>query len=545
MHSLKLLFVFIVTLLVSSSFARLSNTIPADDANSNNSVISNDGVIDSYQPKQLTISTHGVTTVISSKNAVAPQLQQHRNVLEQQQQKSRDIQQDCGMDSITFELVINLDSKPTETSYTLTCDNGQTYLQTSYSSNDANTQMNQKVCLPGSYDGSWTSLSGTCIFHISDAGGDGTGAFDIYEDGNKVHSYPGGMPFIGYDVCLGMDCDSAMSGGGGGASSNTGGGGGASTTGGGGGGNEDASVTAQGMVFADYVDWDSPCPEDSYVDKINKELHPEFFYPKDLTLTLTFDANPKQVGYFLMCDGKNVWKVPTGTFGKRKAFQTITEYKASIASDSTCIFTMYDTAGDGLMDARGYRAGSYTLTYGTMQVANYVASSANTFQYDGSGGPYKQCISCFGPRCGNAGASPYSVPSQGGGGTTKAMSTTSSNTQATCTDVSLVMTTDEFPTETGYTLVCSGETLWDVTAGAILSSNQFSTISDKVCVASKHKCCKFTVTDTYGDGIISPQQNIPGSFELRWNRKTVALYDGSNSDAKFKELSFDIGTKCS
>jgi hypothetical protein len=84
------------------------------------------------------------------------------------------------------------------------------------------------------------------------------------------------------------------------------------------------------------------------------------------------------VGYSLICTGKKEWDVPTGTFGKRKAFQSIQIYEPSIKSDTTCVFMMYDSGGDGLMAAGGYRAGSL---YVTMTVAHYVASSSNSFHF--------------------------------------------------------------------------------------------------------------------------------------------------------------------
>jgi hypothetical protein len=83
-----------------------------------------------------------------------------------------------------------------------------------------------------------------------------------------------------------------------------------------------------------------------------------------------------------------------------------------------------------------------------------------------------------------------------------------------CIEVQLDLTLDEFPTEAGYSLICDGDTIWDVVKGTFNASRGFAKVNDDACVDAP-SCCTFTVFDSYRDGLTSPQENMPGKFELK------------------------------
>lgn len=93
-------------------------------------------------------------------------------------------------------------------------------------------------------------------------------------------------------------------------------------------------------------------------------------------------------------------------------------------------------------------------------------------------------------------------------------------------DVSLNLQLDEFPYESGYSLVCDGTTIWNVPVHTFLEAEKwaFATVTEKTCV-SPYACCEFVVEDEFEDGLTATE---PGNFHLVYGDETVAQYDGSD-----------------
>lgn len=85
-------------------------------------------------------------------------------------------------------------------------------------------------------------------------------------------------------------------------------------------------------------------------------------------------------------------------------------------------------------------------------------------------------------------------------------------------DVDLQLQFDEFPYETGYSLSCDGDSVWEVPVNSYLEAERwaFETVTEKTCV-SPFACCQFVVHDSFQDGLMSaPMKNQTGTFQLMY-----------------------------
>lgn len=238
---------------------------------------------------------------------------------------------------------------------------------------------------------------------------------------------------------------------------------------------------------------------------------------EDLIFTLFLDEFPEEVAYTLECDSVMLWDKPFNSYSQEDAFEIMQDTVICLAPRDTCHFTIKDLYGDGLTAAGYDNPGYFALTHGAETVA----------MYDGSVGrdaDFVKLSYCFGP-----GVCPLDEIDMGADAET-----------LSCEPVHLTLIVDEFPSEVGFKLDCGTEIIWDVPVGTYSADEQFSTFVSDACVESL-ECCTFVVYDSWGDGLTSPQNNIPGSFELVWDGGPVAFYDGSDSNAEYNELSFTVG----
>lgn len=235
--------------------------------------------------------------------------------------------------------------------------------------------------------------------------------------------------------------------------------------------------------------------------------------------TIIFDEYPSEVGYELVCDQETIWDVQRGSFPPNVyQFETYNE-EACIESAQSCILTVLDseTFSDGLVSPTEGRPGMFALD----------VDSATVFAYDGAEGnaEYTELSSsafCIGTGC-------------------DLVSTDNDN----CVDVQLELIFDEFPSEVGYLLRCESDLIWNVPRGSFLpSQGGFQVTNDDACVPAS-ACCDFTVFDSvvFQDGMISPQEGIPGQFEVTYGNRIVASYNGE-TDGGYEALSFEFGRGC-
>jgi hypothetical protein len=464
------------------------------------------------------------------------QRKQSQDELKLQQQKRREQEQCVELGTQTFDFYITLDENPTDTVYSLICDDGITYMRSqSFSSLDAYQSFHERVCLPAAIEettGMLDYMTLTCVLTIADSvqrkdgltAGAG-GKFEVYEDGQLINSYDGangGPMFEVYTVCCGQNCGNYQ-------------------------------PTLPPLIVSNIEGTDAtPCDDDYLPDD---DIHPEFKECQDLSLTFKLDNHPGQTGYSLKCDNEMIWNKPIGTFNRNNALTTISELQSCVAKTSTCVFTVFDREGDGLGNK-----GSFLLTYGTTIVADYDGSSPDN--------AFTQISFCLGKDCSYAppadassntdsnygnqspSMSDFDCPPVSETGVDEAVmmeagTNHGDSTNLGCTNlVQLFLNVDEFPNELSYTLDCSGELVWDKPPGTYLPSEAFGSFQESVCVDDNQNCCTFTIRDTWGDGITSPERNIPGSFELRWGGTSAGSYDGSDSNSEFSELKFQMGPGC-
>eukprot|EP00980_Cylindrotheca_fusiformis_P000776 scaffold184_cov125-Cylindrotheca_fusiformis.AAC.11 len=94
--------------------------------------------------------------------------------------------------------------------------------------------------------------------------------------------------------------------------------------------------------------------------------------------------------------------------------------------------------------------------------------------------------------------------------------------------------------ETGWTLQCEEETVWNVPVGYLEETKTVRTDNQMMvsaCVDAA-KTCDFTIQDSVGDGLVEGE----GFFYLRYGATTVASY--SLSKGPFSELSYCFGPDC-
>lgn len=294
---------------------------------------------------------------------------------------------------------------------------------------------------------------------------------------------------------------------------------------------------------------------------------------EDITLTLFLDSHPTEVGYTLICSSSiaasatgtddqkindddngilsssspmiistTYWNVTPGTYDTSSYANSVIEENLlcfDMIPDMNCIFNIIDTEGNGLISNNNESDNGYfVLTYGPKTIA----------LYDGTY-PYEQLSYCFGYNCNNETTTvddnnqyfdddnddiqaviPSDDDQDGQDDQDDNMDENTTNKDddyEICQDmIQFDITFDEFPSEISYTLQCNdNDYIWNITRGNIFTSlNAFESYQNITCIQNynndNNKCshtysCIFHIYDGWGDGMISPQDKIPGSFNLQ------------------------------
>lgn len=230
---------------------------------------------------------------------------------------------------------------------------------------------------------------------------------------------------------------------------------------------------------------------------------------KQLTFRILLDDHPEQTAWNLICDTNDiVWQVDAD-WDKEDDANTWVTNTACIGAEQQCIFTLLDTAGDGLGEN-----GWYALVYG----AQTIATSPN-----GQAKPFLEQTFCVGMDC----PEPEDAMDD----------TETLEPDGECSDDQDLVTwrirLDDHPRQTGWTLVCDGQMEWNVPPRSL--SEPHSWVVQTLCVASDVSLCTLTLTDTAGDGL-----DEQGWYSLTVGATTIDY--GQNHP--FSELSLCFGQEC-
>jgi hypothetical protein len=251
-------------------------------------------------------------------------------------------------------------------------------------------------------------------------------------------------------------------------------------------------------------------------------------------LTIFFDGSPEDVAYRLICDGQTLWNKPAGSY--LEAFDIIEETEPCVNPVDKCLFAIWDARGDGLTAGDEYGEGFFALNYGARSIAVYDGSAGENAKEGTSGGRYSERTYSFGPACEDGFVCEETFYA--------ADDSDVDETSSECSQVKFRIELDEFPAEVGHSFRCGSDTIWDVPRGFYLPREEFQTFTKEVCIPTTVSCCTLTVIDSpkWKDGLSSPQAKMPGGFTLSWNGATVVWYDGSDKDADYEVITFEVGS---
>ncbi len=117
-----------------------------------------------------------------------------------------------------------------------------------------------------------------------------------------------------------------------------------------------------------------------------------------------------------------------------------------------------------------------------------------------------------------------------------------SNTECSNNEVLAVLEIqlDDNADETGYTLLCDNEMIWQVPIGGLSDQPAGTFKIERSCIRSTVSICNFTLSDDGRDGITGSEN---GFLTLSYGAATVAYLE-YGKDAPFKEFSFCFGPGC-
>jgi len=223
-------------------------------------------------------------------------------------------------------------------------------------------------------------------------------------------------------------------------------------------------------------------------------------------IQLDQDSN-HETGWMLQCNEKEVWNIPVGileeTKGNRDGIDQIRQ-SACVDDTETCEFIIHDSYGDGLVEGNGY----FYLTYGAATVATY----------DMAQGEFSELMYCFGPNCSQ---DPIEVKDE-------------------CARVYLAIGLDANPQELSYQVECNEEVVLKGPWGE--NTAPFDTVEEETCIPMDF-CCRFTVTDSGGDGLTATQGGDYGWIYLEYGLEKVYGYTGDD-DGPFSQDGTSFGYGC-
>ena len=237
---------------------------------------------------------------------------------------------------------------------------------------------------------------------------------------------------------------------------------------------------------------------------------------KQAVFDILLDPDPQETGWSLACDHDDgqmiIWQVPEGTFTNADQGEWITE-SSCIDDTATCLFTITDGGRDGLIGDGFY---TFRLESTTVGVSDY-----------GAGVPFTKESYCLGPGCDMLpleqaeDANPYHQEEKCGTLQERAV---------------LEIQLDSKAHESGWLLVCNGETIWNIPTG-LLNDYEGTWIQESSCI-DKNVTCNFTIFDAGGDGLIDD-----GFYSLSFGATTVAVSKYGIKEA-FTDRSFCFGQDC-
>jgi hypothetical protein len=237
---------------------------------------------------------------------------------------------------------------------------------------------------------------------------------------------------------------------------------------------------------------------------------------EEVEFTLFFDEDStKEQGWTLQCGDDVLWNVAAGDLAaqavKRSPLRKSRPYvrnTACVAADtmSTCVFTIEDTYGDGML-----WPGYYVLKWGATTVAVYDRK------------PFKEKSYCFGGV--DCATQPLLEVAQD------------------YDDVYFYLKLDANPQETSYQVVCDGGE--ELLEGGEFDASQAYEEIEVSTVIEPFACCTLTIKDGGSDGLNSPEPGFENDFSiyLDWAGHQVLAYD-AQAGFEFGSLSIDFGLGC-
>jgi hypothetical protein len=232
----------------------------------------------------------------------------------------------------------------------------------------------------------------------------------------------------------------------------------------------------------------------------------------EFTLFLDEDSTKEQ-GWTLQC-GNDVplWNVAVGDMAAKAAVgrgslrnsHYVRNTACVAASTSTCVFTIEDSYGDGLL-----WPGYYVLQWGATTVAVYDRQ------------PFEEQSYCFGVDCETQ---PVEVAQE-------------------YDDVYFYLKLDANPQETSYQVVCDGGE--ELLEGGSFDASQAYEEIEVSTIVEPFACCTLTITDSGNDGLNSPEPGFENDYSiyLDWASHQVLAYT-AQTGFEFSTLSINFGLGC-
>ena len=240
-------------------------------------------------------------------------------------------------------------------------------------------------------------------------------------------------------------------------------------------------------------------------------------YP--LYLDMTTDGRPEDVLVDLICNNVPVWKYPSDDYPLVGAYEPLQMETCLMDFDQTCCeFTIGDATGDGMM--QGHTDGMFTLTLAGQELLGY--DSLDDAPY------YDERRVSFGGGCGMDETVSTAVEESVAEDEDDIVECAAEETK-----LSFSITLDDKPEETSWYLLCEDDNhpvaglhrVWDVSRGALTSSDRGNLVEEQACLTPTTTCA-FALVDGGGDG-------HSGAFQLVFGETVIAEGFGTDVDQMF------------
>lgn len=220
----------------------------------------------------------------------------------------------------------------------------------------------------------------------------------------------------------------------------------------------------------------------------------------------------EETGWVMQCGSSVVWNVPMGYLVEitEEDFPFIQE-TACISTNATCVFTIEDDYGDGLVEGSGY----YLLTYGATTIAVYNGQDGEEF--------FEKSV-CFGPDCPDLDINP---PFEIG---------------HDYDDIYFYIRLDEHPEQTSYSIECTGGNV--IVEGGGFGPSDANQDIEVETIVEPYDCCTLAIRDAGLDGLTDQLSTFQNDYVvyLDWAGNQVVTID--QNDRRFGYLSVEFGNGC-